>query len=218
MSTTTKERPILFRPELVRKILDGKKWMTRRPVKPQPVNNISCDYDVKRDTLDYVWTDDDWREFRSPFGYAGDVLWVRESVRRHWIGGHSNGVSTEHTEWRYGDGEPVKLKYPWPTAFQVKKAIPSIHLPRDACRLRLEITDVRVERVQSISESDAVAEGMERIELTSDTMPGVEPPFNRVHPMTSTYAAAFEQAWEKAYPGSWAKNEWVWAISFKRIT
>lgn len=235
MSTTTKEHPILFRPELVRKILDGKKTQTRRPVKAAHVDQIETDEDGRfvfmhapdcPSYCDYAcaaageifdkhigWTP--WGSNPKHWG----ALWVRETWGAGWAdgcGGYSalcpSGCDRKKPDKYFylADGwDESQGRHCWR---------PSIHMPKEACRLRLEITGVRVERVQSISESDAVAEGMERIELTSDTMPGVEPPFNRVHPMTSTYAAAFEQAWEKAYPGSWAKNEWVWAISFKRIT
>jgi len=239
MNTATKERPILFRPELVRKILDGKKTQTRRPVKAANVDQIETDEDGRflfmhapdcPSYCDYACAASGeifdkhigWTPWGSNPKHWGS-LWVRETWARC-----IDNVGIQMVTYRAsptcgrailfaddGEGDHVGTQAhdnvpactgPWK---------PSIHMPRWACRLRLEIKDVRVERVQDISEADAVAEGMERIELTSGILPDIEPPFNRVHPMTSTYAEAFRQAWEKAYKGSWQRNDWVWVLSFE---
>jgi hypothetical protein len=138
-------RPILFNGEMVRAILDGRKTQTRRPVKPQPYTthpiHESPVYRNKTDTADCLLNRD-----QCPFGEPGDRLWVRETWEPFCEG---------RVLYR-ADGEDQKnnvngTSHCWR---------PSIHMPRWASRIMLEVTGVRVERIQSISGIDAQNEGI----------------------------------------------------------
>lgn len=206
-----KEYPILFRPELVRKILDGKKTQTRRPVRGVPtcihlgkwimdwgLSGVYGDadgrfwLDVQTDVDDCSHT-----EIKCPFGTVGDVLWVRETWQRL-----SNGDPESEKTWEgvrddvfYLADESDFRNKPMSGRWR-----PSIHMPRWACRLFLEITGVRVERIQDISHRDALAEG---VDYDVSEVRGA--PIRRFH-----------SAWNKVYPGSWDRNDWVWVVSFKK--
>lgn len=171
------EKPILFSAPMVRALLDGRKTQTRRVVKPQPDDKGWWNPDATKRHGGY------WRNVESgagapqtdcPYGQSGDRLIVRETWTAHW--GHAGGgiptmilFDGEKIKQRdgsftetsphnplcvyhrasFGDGVPLPhLKWK-----------PSIHMPRWASRLTLEVTDVRVERLQEISEADAIAEG-----------------------------------------------------------
>lgn len=184
---TTRERPILFKGEMVRAILDGRKTQTRRVVKPQPkygAFNCDCDWDV------YWYENDKEIHVRCPYGQPVDRLWVRET-------------------WTNADGEK-DIRYRAEERAICCDALyrwrPSIHMPRWASRITLEITSVRVERLQDISEEDAKAEGVSAM---------LVPPDGGSWP----YAQGFEYLWNSlAKPGStWANNPWVWVIEFKRV-
>jgi len=145
-----KERPILFKTEMVRAILDGRKTQTRRVIKPQPPCGLG-----KLDVSEPIWTyTESDREWRCPYGQIGDRSWVREA----W------GVGSFYD--KFAPREIPELGTPFyradnnPRSEVVKKWRPSIFMPRWASRITLEITDVRIERVQDISEADAKAEGI----------------------------------------------------------
>jgi hypothetical protein len=132
-----------------------------------------------------------------PYGVPGDRLWVREC----WscLDSHSRPGSRIAFRADTADGERVRVDAPWR---------PSIHMPRWASRLTLEVTGVRVERLQDISEEDALAEGMER-HLWEETM----------HGDTHLQVLDYRALWESINgPGSWDANPWVWAVSFKLLT
>lgn len=201
MSTTArKERTILFRPDMVRKILDGKKTQTRRPLGSLPFSAPSVITPYELDDGRFGFFDDADGVYVCKFGRPGDVLWVRET----W-GPCEGGFC-----YLADEGPEVK-----PDSGRWK---PSIHMPREACRLFLEITDVRVERVQDISEADAIAEGMEpwvECYAAHPLKPQSKPRFiGAKH--KATCREAFEQAWSATYPGSWERDDWVWVISFRR--
>jgi len=184
-----KERPILFNGAMVRAILSGAKTQTRRNVKPQPsflgaMDDPTQPFVTRAPGLHVP--------ILCPFGQPGDRLWVRERAAFYWGGWHyfADGAS----EW----GPDVS-----PRTF----SRPSIHMPREACRLVLEITDVRVERLQTISEADAIAEGLTQTDSGS-WLPG---PCD--HPEW-----AFHQLWDQVYGESaWDSDPWVWVIEFKRL-
>lgn len=218
-----KERPILFSAPMVRAILDGSKTQTRRIVKPQPLAGFLRDGDVSFDGFHPHEPIAQWSaeavgggafksEFKEcPYGQPGDRLWVRETwaiaskatdlVKVYY------GASEKQSHTEFHEYFPVDLaeglQPTWP------KYRPSIHMPRWASRILLEVTGVRVERLQDISEEDAWNEGVQ------DWM-GKETPWKGHLAPVSVHAYA--TLWEQINgPGSWAANPWVWAIEFKRI-
>lgn len=189
----TKERPILFRGDLVRAILEGRKTMTRRPLKIQPMDILPCGGD---------WNGKRWMAqllpgkgslFSCRYGAAGDRLWVRETWGLVW--NETAERAEKYPVYRADDSQAPEDNWtpmPWR---------PSIHMPRWASRITLEITGVRVERVQEISCQDLEAEGYPQ------------------HPLgpIAHQRIAFSGSWNRTYPGSWDRNEFVWVIEFKRI-
>jgi len=173
-----KEKPILFSGEMVRAILAGTKTQTRRVVKAKHVPFVS--------NLLGGFLDGKWNQRPMPYGRPGDHLWVRETFA-------TDGAGL--LWWRAaGDDQP-----------KVGNWKPSIHMPRWASRITLEITAVRCERLNDISEDDARAEGVV-----------AEPPKTWIY--RADYIAAYRTLWESINgPGSWAQNPWVWVIEFKRI-
>jgi hypothetical protein len=188
-----KERPILFSGAMVRAILSGAKTQTRRIVKPQPE---CCDI---RD---------------SPY-HKGMRLWVREAW--NFLGTdmmrHGRTHSTQDGVVKYlADGERRTINTKWRNVevWMARKpqSRPSIHMPRWASRITLEITSVRVERLQAISEADAAAEGCD------GNCPIGHLPAYMKGPLSYHYA----QLWESINgPGSWEANPWVWVVEFRRI-
>jgi len=175
-----KERPILFSGPMVRAILDGRKTQTRRLVKPQPPSNADlCLCKAKACGGNRKW------HLPCPYGQPGDRLWVRETIHvmqpRH--DGDTGGVlyrADGHADW-------------------IGKWTPSILMPRWASRITLEIEEVRVERLNEISEEDAKAEGCD---------PDDDP--------NSSYYAEFRDIWQSINsPGSWAENPFVWVVTFR---
>lgn len=167
-----KEYPIIFSGEMVRAILDGRKTMTRRVIKPQPYSEPIYRGSEEPDYTRFHWKDygqdevacaDDIIEF-CPYGQPGDSrLWVRETwcdvlSEAHYTGnpddhgGENDPCWGYHATMTYLCGKPIPDEVP-------RKWKASIHMPRRASRLTLEVTNVRVERLQDISESDANREG-----------------------------------------------------------
>ena len=177
-----KERPILFSAPMVRALLAGTKTQTRRVIKPRHLAFFNQDAAAMLS---------DWNERPLPYGKPGDRLWVRET----W---HDASSSLHSCALYRADG----IDLHW------DKWTPSIHMPRWASRITLEITSVRVERLQEISEADAQAEGWtRRPEVSTD-------------PQVHKEAARdwFMDLWESINgPGSWDANPWVWVIEFKRL-
>lgn len=174
-----------------------------------------------------------WRD-RCPFGRPGDRLWVREEWRVGAWDEIAGCVATDYKadgycrrEWLRVDDEDLFIRlrqqciddaraalgpadrYTWEPGRSPCRWRPSIHMPRWTSRITLEITDVRVERLQDISEADAVAEGCKPIrpELVQDGL--------IVRPGRSA-VEEFQLVWEEIHGGgSWEKNPWVWVIEFK---
>lgn len=217
MSVAVKERPILFSGPMVRAILDGRKTQTRRVMKPQPSHDSELQVgffeptNTDRNGMQYpgksvfgCWNDEDG--WKCPFGSPGDRLWVRET----WTPDHKDfyphfpvcyqadfGPEYERKHGKVWSSEQ-NAWFPW-------RWRPSIHMPRWASRITLEITGVRVERLNDISEEDAIAEGM-------DWHRG---PLRVGH---TNPLSAFQSLWESINgDGSWALNPFVWAIEFKRV-
>ena len=193
-AVVVKERPILFSGPMVRAILDGRKTQTRRIVKPQPPEHAIEVFDwraphiaesVKANEGCY-YNDMDGLHFlaKCPYGTVGSALWVRETYQ----------VYRDQKFYR-ASSEGVGAKW-----------IPSIFMRRADSRITLEITGVRVERLNEITPSDACAEG-----VFEDGNYATEPPLP--YPV-----ATFKKLWQSINgPESWEKNPWVWVVEFKRI-
>lgn len=223
-----KEHPILFTGAMVRAILEGRKTQTRRPVKapkglkagfyrkdgsPQWVD-APCywEFVAVREDFDGLLRQGDPPferfEIKRPFA-VGDRLWVRETFASG-VDGCPGGYAyrADHMDPR-GDGPVHPMVW-----------TPSIHMPRAASRLTLEVTDVRPERVKDITEADAKAEGAEKgmtaVEIVDRTA-GL--------PRRASYRSGFELLWDSIYgstafahgPLEWESNPWVWATTFRRI-
>ncbi len=200
-----KSRPILFSAPMVRALLAGTKTQTRRSLRD------GTWLDPKEGVIRMCSVGNGVTGFQSvacPYGQPGDQLWVRETWAHH--------VQAQSAE-RDEDG-PFVYAADGPQALQARLAskwTPGIHMFRWASRITLELTDVRVERLQDISEADALAEG-----VTPKWEPGCSgrlmEAFNgfSFRPAASAYADLWEQI---NGPGSWDANPFVWALSFKRV-
>lgn len=204
------ERPILFSGPMVKAILDGRKTMTRRVVKKQPIDMLPMNVPNQWCALDERAETGNRGSIRScRFGVPGERLWVREAFGIFDAAGNERAVGYR-ADGEDGEGywrEVLESRYFQDDYFPAdEKWRPSIHMPRWASRITLEITDVRVERLQEITEEDAQKEGCDGwvLEMGDDFGDSVVP---------------FMHLWDsingKKYP--WASNPWVWVVSFKRI-
>ncbi|OZQ45261.1 hypothetical protein [Klebsiella variicola] len=226
-----KERGMIFNAEMVRAILDGRKTQTRRIMKVQPESNqlgllLITDSTKHSDIGKYHWAESNAtgnhvrsKLFSCPFGAVGDQIWVRETFQGplfdyelmdEYLEDSSKFEKPEFCQYAADGGHRPEyqdaddnLRHGWR---------PSIHMPRWASRILLEITDVRVERLNAISQEDAQAEGME---LTG-WRPTYSDPDSGGEVMTPY--DNFAQLWESIYgEESWKANPWVWVIEFKRV-
>lgn len=194
-----KERGIIFNGDMVRAILDGRKTQTRRQVKASTADMLDLQekYPHKKYNIDCL------------LGVVGDRLYVREAFATLSYDGYepekpSLTGSCQEVRYRATDrlaGLDAETRgYSWR---------PSIHMPHWASRILLEITDVRVERLNDISEADALAEGF--ASTTQLTALGDD--------YTGLYASdRFADTWSAIYGAeSWNANPWVWVIEFKQI-
>ena len=203
----TKERPIIFSGEMVRAILDGRKTQTRRIVKPQPTIENLHRIDVVPKTLGlyYDWSKEgNVMSLACPYGKPGDKLWVRETFFYEWP---DEDPPDDMRDCRivYRASEPDYITSDMRESVSSYRWSSSIHMPRWASRITLEITGVRVERLVDITDSDCYAEGI--TSLQNDILG--EPYYS------------YKDLWDKlnakrGYP--WDSNPWVWVIEFKRIT
>ncbi|MGJ7064831.1 hypothetical protein ABM016_05960 [Morganella morganii] len=217
-----KERGIIFNADMVRAILDGRKTQTRRIMKPQPT---PCDYIDWRGNArgGHVWPsnifrtmlhvegelqngDGGWKGLvgdACPFGDIDDRLWVREAFQV--------GLCTESTIAYKATHKPSDLEEGWHEKIKWR---PSIHMPRWASRILLEITGVRVERLQDINEEDAVAEGV--APLHGGYWKHYQPDWTQ-HQLSAR--GSFVTLWNSINGvDAWYKNPWVWVIEFRRVT
>ena len=210
-----KEKPILFSGPMVRAILDWRKTQTRRRLKPQP-----------------VWVGDPGVPFRTsdadpngiipcPYGQPGDRLWVRETwglMSYHdvtdWDAGSIRGVSEAEIRERY----LVEHAANWNLPNESAHLRPSIHMPRWASRITLEITGVRVERLQEISDRDCIAEGVERRTEEDTPFRAYRAIWESIHP---NEIPELDQDGNKIgmmpNPARWDANPYVWVIEFRRV-
>lgn len=189
-----RERPILFNGAMVRAILEGRKTVTRRALikSSQPDTIFPSDFSASEAMVELNSTRFGTTWWKAcPFGKPGDRLWVRET----WANG------TTRAMYRAGCNESYT-----PPDGQWR---PSIHMPRWACRLLLEVTDVRVERLQAITYEQAVAEGVHRDQrMWYATYEGGQ--------AFQYPEQAFAQLWRQT-GGDWDANPWVWVVEFKRV-
>lgn len=213
MVESVRTRPVLFSGPMVRAILDGRKTQTRRAVKPQPPADAekvgANSYEGPEGPAWFWWkgegeglkfwpptTRDGVKSIHCPYGQAGDRLWVRETWQsvspgplRDWPG--------------IGDQRPRKVSHLNRSCVTIYRADgempgderwqPSIHMPREASRLLLDVVNVRVERLHDISEADAIAEGCDS-------------------------ADGFRELWRSINgDGAWDANPWVWVVVFRQV-
>ena len=189
-----KETGLIFKAPLVRAILEGRKTQTRRvakPVKHPDLGNLYAPGALLREHEPQHVINR-----ACPYGQPGDRIYVRETF-------------SQHPEWGQlafrADGEEFEDADGW---LWEPKWIPSIHMPKDLARIWLEITGVRLERIQDISEADALAEGA-RFELASIDSVRIG--------ATASFLSGFRNIWEST-GGDWDANPWVWAIDFKVLS
>ncbi|EPM0246330.1 hypothetical protein WJE54_002297 [Klebsiella pneumoniae] len=225
------ERGMIFNGEMVRALLSGRKTQTRRimKVQPKPSKSRPGDFWFSSKKLESMVHVSDLapgnspiadyhlfiQEHCCPFGAVGDRIWVRETfcpVDDTQYGGEK-WVDYRATP-RYEASHPAG----WDSAPNDAEALkwrPSIHMPRWASRILLEITDVRVERLNAISEEDATAEG---IPPAGSLLPDYPGTFLTPKGDFATAKVAFQRLWESIYgEESWNANPWVWVIEFKRV-
>ena len=213
---------MIFNAEMVRALLDGRKTQTRRPIKWKQTR--FAEIGEREDGSKWPWSEDAehacdfWHP--CPFGAVGDRIWVRETwgVVSHafsddglmidWV---PDRPSTAIHEMPFGNGYysgyaiyAADGDFTWgdDDGYEDGRSCwkPSIHMPRAASRILLEITNVRVERLRSMSQDDARAEGV--IAASGPMEAGL----------------AFRELWDSIYgEESWKANPWVWVIKFKRI-
>ncbi|WP_370607464.1 morphogenetic protein [Citrobacter meridianamericanus] len=198
------ERGMIFNSEMVRAILDGRKTQTRRPIKfPFKDRNLGCE--LSGNELAGELSAGNY--LNSPFGKPGDRIWVRETFQGPLFDFDQMDAyckdSTPFEKAQFcvykADGKPA------PEFFDADDNLhccwrPSIHMPRWASRITLEITDVRVERLNAITESDAEAEGITYTGFGDLLVDG------------------YRYLWKSIYgDDSWQVNPWMWVIEFNRI-
>lgn len=205
-----KERPILFSGPMVRALLDGRKTQTRRaikpapevfdhqePIRPEPRGGGAWIFMAYSDRPSYQFATSDRK---CPYGVPGDRLWVRENI--------------------YQFGGPVEYAADGPPSFP-RKLTPSIHMRRAQARITLEITDVRVQRLQDITPEDAIAEGLTRRTGQLETWWGNGWDGDTPDPSACYFLSPVEcyrALWNKINgPESWDANPWVWCLTFKRV-
>ena len=209
-------KPILFSTPMVQAILDGRKTQTRRIIKPQPLKQL---FDVN---MGY-WSEEP-SDLKQPYIKSkykvGDILWVRETwqqqyfeqeIKKSWAGKcyvakdgfryKADGVELDKSSKAFGKWKP------------------SIFMPKEACRIFLEVTNVRVERLQEISVMDAINEGIQKTWISDDEKSTMWK--NYINNGKGSYhhpVKSFSSLWESINgKESWKSNPWVWVYDFERI-
>jgi hypothetical protein len=187
-----RERPILFKNGMVQAILAGRKTQTRRIVGERERGGYLHSEIVRATTASFYAKDCVEVAWRCPYGEPGDRLWVRERF----------AVLDEKATVK-----KVAYAADWPADHPVQKWKAGLFMPRWISRLTLELTAVRVERIQEISEEDAIAEGVEPM-----------PHARFAKAVAGGYGRAYRALWERINgPGSWEANPWVWVLECKRV-
>lgn len=211
---TKNEKPILFSTGMVQAILEERKTQTRRICKPIPIydedsghvfiGNVMFDIHDKWDIPMYLKDNARWE--------IGDILWVRETWQK---------LLTEEG----GFGYTYKANdHPFDRATKWK---PSIFMPKEACRIKLLVNNIRVERLQDISEEDVFSEGVQIpthngticwVVSEKDSAINFMPNDQTVWTKELVAKAHYAELWSKINgKGSWNLNPWVWVIEFKKL-
>jgi len=235
-----KSRPILFSAPLIPPLVDGRKTQTRRLVLGAPDNAIQAVPSLLAhggDLWDFRPNLDNPKAIRCPYGAPGDRLWVREEHYRygHWekVTGQQRRTRTGRQRWRFV-ADTSEVLFDAPAAFRKGRhhrdpATPAWHkrlarfMPRAFSRITLEIVEVRVQRLQEISEGDAQAEGVEPYTpphghiSPEQRVPG--PGFDRCRLGDQPHRLPFADLWDsingKRCP--WSSNPWCWCLTFRRL-
>lgn len=206
MVAKMKERPILFSAEMVRAILDGRKTQTRRVVKGMALDWLQPGMFSPKFVADP-------ENYLSPYGYAGDRLWVRETLCTEI---DATMAEMECGKFAYKADDESNL---W-TSVNGYRIIPSIYMPRWASRVTLEVVNVRVERVQEISREDAKAEGVSNL-WRWDQARNEKHPEHFVRGVLNPFVANYSVLWDEINGKrgfGWDVNPWVWVIEFRRMS
>lgn len=223
-----KEIPLLFSAPMVQAILEGRKTQTRRIAAVPVGDHHGIDimdwglskhphqkdgkwlYSVQSDVDDH-----DTFELKPKYGQPGDLIWVRET----WF---PAAINSNRVLVGYHEKDPYitieittdRVEYYWKQLHK-GRMIPSIHMPKEAARIWLQVTNIRVERLQYITEEDAKAEGVEKIGDGAF-------PWKHYGSNTARCADAktsFQSLWQGINgPESWQANPWVWCVSFKVLS
>jgi len=223
-----KQTPILFSTAMVQAILEGRKTQTRRVVKPQP----DADCPPQKVPM-YSELEPHWGKFcitdihgeshllKCPYGQPGDVLWVRETWQ------HTKVLNINPEDDNYGYVYKAD-RQPWED-FDGWTWKPSLFMPKEACRLFLRVTNVRVERLQDISDDDACEEGID-VKTIQNADAGDYNCYPRNYMISEKEADGWPYLNEEQYvesfatlwysingEQSWRDNPWVWVVEFERI-
>ena len=230
----TQYKPILFSTEMVQAILEGRKTQTRRILKPQPDFNIAWKnlgfsenkFGIKTELeIPDIDVTGNFLGVSSPIEidgfkatglcipnipikiHKGDILWVRETWQTAWNFYKKSCDTIYKADGGY-----------WIDDDGIMKWKPSIHMPKEAARIFLEVTNVRVERLKEISEDDAISEGVEIIHYAEAILPVFRKYNLKEKKGTLNPILSFRTLWEKINgKDSWIANPWVWVYEFKLV-
>lgn len=218
------ERPIIFSASMVRAILDGRKTQTRRVIKSQPPDDELDDWRYGDGTngehsgegwycASGEYPDEGSIHWRCPYGKPGDNMWVRETFAKRIFDEDLPELvyRADNAARCFAEPDqptPVSEIFYLSSNWRAPKWTPSIYMPRWASRITLEVTGVRVERVDAISVADVIAEGCAKVDKWDLSCLTPDP--------RQEFMALWDQINAKrGYP--WASNPWVWVVEFKRV-
>jgi hypothetical protein len=216
-TTAARERPILFSAPMVRALLAGTKTQTRRAVK---ITHRTPGLAACLQPADPSWVRPKAAAELCPYGRPGDRLWVRET----WQAFERGYDVYRHIPSRRPDGSAVIYAADEGDTMEFWR--PSIHMPRWASRITLELTSVRVERLQDCSRAEAIAEGVEwskcpthQTERSRQAQAAAQRIGMAAHYEAEVdYVGGYRLLWEQINgAGSWGANPWVWVMEFKRV-
>ncbi len=206
-----KERPIIFSGPMVQATLDGRKTVTRRPIKPQPEYKYRPEggYEwSQRGRRTKAWIQYTGADFikKCPYGVPGDELWVRETFCHAKPTGYDAREDGGEIWYRATDEGQLDHETRWR---------PSIHMPRSASRIQLVVKSVRAERLQEITPEDIELEGISVPEISLHEWLDMN-----MDEQWEVYVKPFRELWDTMYAKKpelqWSANPWVWRVEFER--